>query len=115
MILALFVIFLILFVILPIIGAALIDLLWIVITGLFIGAIARAIVPGRQDLSVVATIVIGFLGAAIGAFIGHGIHTGVLGRFLIELGVAAALVAVAGGTDRRRGLLSRSRGSITRW
>lgn len=38
---------------------------WIV-TGLFVGLIARAIVPGRQSLSMTNTIMVGIMGAVLG-------------------------------------------------
>jgi uncharacterized membrane protein YeaQ/YmgE (transglycosylase-associated protein family) len=41
---------------------------WIV-TGLIVGFIARAIVPGRQDIGTVMTIVLGVVGACLGGLI----------------------------------------------
>jgi len=41
---------------------------WIV-TGLVIGLIARALVPGRQSLGIVLTIVLGVIGAFVGGLI----------------------------------------------
>jgi uncharacterized membrane protein YeaQ/YmgE (transglycosylase-associated protein family) len=41
---------------------------WIV-TGLIVGLIARAIVPGRQDIGTLLTIVLGMLGACVGGVI----------------------------------------------
>ena len=43
-------------------------LCWIV-TGLVVGLIARAIVPGRQSLGLVMTIVLGVVGAIVGGLI----------------------------------------------
>jgi len=40
-----------------------------VIGGLVIGALARLALPGRQDLSIVMTILIGIVGSAIGSWI----------------------------------------------
>ena len=41
---------------------------WIV-TGLIVGLVARAIVPGRQDIGTLMTIVLGVVGAALGGLI----------------------------------------------
>jgi uncharacterized membrane protein YeaQ/YmgE (transglycosylase-associated protein family) len=41
---------------------------WIV-AGLIIGAIARLLVPGRQSMGILMTIVLGIVGALIGGFI----------------------------------------------
>lgn len=42
-----------------------------IIVGLIAGALARLIVPGRQDMSVVMTIVIGIVGSFVGGFLGY--------------------------------------------
>ena len=39
------------------------------VTGLIVGFVARAIVPGRQNLGVVLTIVLGVIGACLGGLI----------------------------------------------
>lgn len=43
-------------------------LCWIVF-GLIIGAVARAIMPGRQDMSLVMTAVLGIAGSFVGGFV----------------------------------------------
>jgi uncharacterized membrane protein YeaQ/YmgE (transglycosylase-associated protein family) len=45
----------------------------LIIIGLISGALARLIVPGKQDLSIPATIVIGIVGSFVGGFIGYAI------------------------------------------
>lgn len=42
----------------------------LIIVGLIAGAIARLLVPGRQDMSIPATIVLGIVGSFIGGFLG---------------------------------------------
>jgi len=42
---------------------------WIV-AGLIVGAFARLFVPGRQDMSIAMTIVLGIVGALVAGFIG---------------------------------------------
>ena len=42
-----------------------------IIVGLIAGAIARLLVPGRQHMSVLATIVLGIIGSFVGGFLGY--------------------------------------------
>jgi uncharacterized membrane protein YeaQ/YmgE (transglycosylase-associated protein family) len=46
-----------------------ISLLSWIITGLIVGLIARALVPGRQSLGMLMTIVLGIVGAIVGGLI----------------------------------------------
>ena len=43
----------------------------LLIVGLIAGAVARLLVPGKQDLSIPATIVIGIIGSFVGGFLGY--------------------------------------------
>ena len=43
----------------------------IIVVGLIAGALARLLVPGRQDISILATIVIGIIGSFLGGFLGY--------------------------------------------
>jgi uncharacterized membrane protein YeaQ/YmgE (transglycosylase-associated protein family) len=43
----------------------------LIIIGLIAGAVARLLVPGKQDLSIPMTIVIGIIGSFVGGFIGY--------------------------------------------
>ncbi|WP_432827482.1 GlsB/YeaQ/YmgE family stress response membrane protein [Dactylosporangium sp. CA-092794] len=44
-------------------------ILWAIIGGAIIGVLARLILPGRQNISVIATVVVGIIAAFIGGFI----------------------------------------------
>ncbi len=88
---------------------------WI-ITGLVIGGLARLLVPGRQHIGILLTLLLGIAGALIGGIItavvlgaGHVIVT-----FIVSLIVAALLVSALstrGYAHYRRGY---SRGSTRR-
>ena len=43
----------------------------IIVIGLIAGAVARLVVPGKQDLSIVMTIVLGIVGSFVGGFLGN--------------------------------------------
>jgi uncharacterized membrane protein YeaQ/YmgE (transglycosylase-associated protein family) len=43
----------------------------IIVIGLIAGALARLVVPGRQDMSILMTIVLGIIGPFVGGFLGY--------------------------------------------
>ncbi len=43
--------------------------LWTVVVGLIIGALARLVLPGRQNISIIMTILLGAIGAFLGSWI----------------------------------------------
>ncbi|MDQ2724311.1 MAG: GlsB/YeaQ/YmgE family stress response membrane protein [Actinomycetota bacterium] len=103
MFLALIVILVLLFVVLPIIGLALWTLITTVVVGLIIGALGRLAIPGQQPIGLVATVVCGLSGSIIGGFVGQ--HVLSAGRFptvLAEIVVAALAVLVVTRAGRRR-------------
>jgi uncharacterized membrane protein YeaQ/YmgE (transglycosylase-associated protein family) len=78
---------------------------WIV-WGLFVGFIARVLLPGRQRLGIVMTIVIGVVGSIIGGLVATEL-LGIadsdefdFGSFLIAVGGSVALLAVYGRVTR---------------
>jgi uncharacterized membrane protein YeaQ/YmgE (transglycosylase-associated protein family) len=104
MLLALVVILVILLIVLPIIGIALWALVSVGFVGVIIGGLARLVLPGRQNIGLLATVLLGWIGSIIGGFIGyHVIHTGSVLTVLLEIGVAALLVAIYGGSQSRSG------------
>lgn len=46
-------------------------ILWMLIVGLVVGAIAKAVMPGRDPGGVIITMVIGVVGAMIAGFLGR--------------------------------------------
>jgi uncharacterized membrane protein YeaQ/YmgE (transglycosylase-associated protein family) len=79
--------------------------------GLFVGAIARALLPGRQKIGILRTIVLGVVGSLIGGFVATGLlNVGDndkfdFGSFLIAVGTSVVLLAiverVVAARDRR--------------
>ncbi len=75
------------------------QLIWIVLTGLVIGLLARLVVRGQQKIPLWLTIIIGIIGALIGNIIAGAIgvaHTGGVDwiRHILQVGVAAGLVVL---------------------
>ncbi|HWB71735.1 MAG TPA: GlsB/YeaQ/YmgE family stress response membrane protein [Egibacteraceae bacterium] len=62
-----------------------------IVAGLIIGALARLIRPGRQGLSLLATLLIGLAGSVVGGVVANLLGTG----DLFELNVLGFVVAVA--------------------
>jgi len=77
------------------------------VAGLILGAVARAIKPGKQDLSLLATLGLGVAGTLVGGTIAWLIGSGsiwelnVLGWFL-SLGTAILLIGTAEALTSKR-------------
>ena len=55
-------------------------ILGLIIIGLIAGLIARAVIPGKQNIGILMTIVLGIIGSIIGAIIVLGIYVAVTRR-----------------------------------
>lgn len=66
------------------------QILGLIVVGLVIGVIARLIKPGRQNLSLLWTFLLGLAGALIGGIIASAIGTG----SITELNIIGFIVAV---------------------
>ncbi|CEJ42894.1 GlsB/YeaQ/YmgE family stress response membrane protein [Umezakia ovalisporum] len=70
---------------------------WIIL-GLIAGAIAKAIYPGRQGGGIIATMLLGILGALIGGTIVTLLETGRLQLTAATLSIPGLIVAIIGAT-----------------
>lgn len=81
-----------------------------IIVGLVVGALGRLVVPGRQNIPIWLTIVVGIIAAFIGTAIARaiGIPTATQGvdwlELIVQVIVAAIGVAVVSGAFGRRGI-----------
>lgn len=65
----------------------------IIVIGLIAGFIARAVVPGRQHMSIIATIVLGIIGSLIGGFLGALIfHADLQNGFFQTSGIIGSII-----------------------
>ena len=84
-----------------------------IVAGLIIGLLARLLLPGRQRIGLLWTLVLGVLGSVVGGVVANAVGSGdimelnVFG-FIVAVLAAVALLAVAersglgAGRDRRR-------------
>ncbi|BDV31572.1 GlsB/YeaQ/YmgE family stress response membrane protein [Microbacterium terricola] len=90
-------------------------ILGLIIIGLIAGLIARAVIPGKQSMGILLTIVLGLVGSFVGGFLGFLIFgsdpnggffqaSGIIGSIfgaIIVLGIYV-LIARRNGTPTRR-------------
>jgi len=81
-------------------------ILSIAVGGLIIGALGRLVVPGRQPMGVIATMLVGITGAVAGGIVSRLIWTDpqshVIGVVLLEVLGAALIVYAVRGRRRLR-------------
>jgi len=61
-----------------------------IVFGLVVGALARLVLPGKQHLSIVATLLIGLAGSVVGGVIANLLGTG----DIFELNIIGSIVAI---------------------
>ncbi|SDT24382.1 Uncharacterized membrane protein YeaQ/YmgE, transglycosylase-associated protein family [Friedmanniella luteola] len=63
----------------------------LVVVGLIAGAVARLVVPGRQNISIPMTILLGIIGSFVGGFLGSLIFNNG-GNFLRPSGIIGSII-----------------------
>ena len=69
-------------------------IIWYIIVGAIIGALARLFMKGEQPLGIVWTIILGALGAGIGGWIAGAIGVGSVLEWVISILVAMGLISL---------------------
>ncbi len=67
-----------------------IDILGFIVFGLVVGAVARLIKPGKQNLSILMTLLLGLAGSVIGGLVASLLGSG----DIFELNIIGAIVAI---------------------
>ncbi len=78
------------------------NLLWLVATGLVIGALGRLVLPGRHEISVLATALVGVGASLLGGILASLFDVGWLIQFLVAVALAAAGIALFASSEQRR-------------
>lgn len=84
-----------------------IDIIGFLVFGLVVGAVARLLKPGKQALSLLATLLLGVVGSLIGGLVASALGTGdvfelnILGA-IVAIVAAVLLVGVAEGLSSRK-------------
>lgn len=77
---------------------AIANLLWYLIVGLVVGALARLVVPGEQHLGWITTALFGIAGALVGGIAADALGFETIGGLVLSVLTAAALIAVFAGS-----------------
>ena len=77
-------------------------LLWWALIGAAIGGLARLVLPGKQQISIVATIGAGLAGSFLGALLARAFDWGSFVQFILAIAVAAGLIVVLGNSRAAR-------------
>lgn len=99
-VLALLVIVLVLLLTGSLIGLAF-SLLWLAVTGLAIGGLGRLVLPGRQEIGILATALVGIGASLLGGILAHLFDVGWLVEFLVAVALAAIGVTLLASSERR--------------
>jgi uncharacterized membrane protein YeaQ/YmgE (transglycosylase-associated protein family) len=86
------------------------SLLWAAIVGLIVGALAKAIMPGRDPGGIIVTMVIGIVGSLLGGWVGRALGMYDAGQgagFLMSLVGAILLLAIYRAIVGRRSVVTR--------
>jgi uncharacterized membrane protein YeaQ/YmgE (transglycosylase-associated protein family) len=78
------------------------SLFWLALTGLIIGALGRLVIPGRHDISLLATVLIGIGASLLGGVLANLFDVGWFIQFLVAVVLAAVGVTLFASEQRRR-------------
>jgi uncharacterized membrane protein YeaQ/YmgE (transglycosylase-associated protein family) len=80
------------------------SLLWLALTGLVVGALARLVLPGRQNISLLATALIGIAASLLGGILANVFDAGWIIQFLVAVALAAIGITLFSSPEFRRRL-----------
>ena len=78
------------------------NLLWLVATGFIIGALGRLVLPGRQEISTLATVLVGVAASLLGGILANLFDVGWLIQLVVAVLLAAIGIAVFASGEQRR-------------
>ena len=84
------------------VGLAL-ELLWLALTGLIVGGLGRLVLPGKHEVGLLATALVGIAASLLGGVLADLFDAGWLVRFLVAVALAAIGITLLSSTERGRG------------
>jgi uncharacterized membrane protein YeaQ/YmgE (transglycosylase-associated protein family) len=78
----------------------LMTVVWFIVIGAVIGALARLLIPGRNRMGILLTILVGIAGAVIGGIVANAVGAGSALAFVFSVIIAAIVVALISGGGR---------------
>jgi uncharacterized membrane protein YeaQ/YmgE (transglycosylase-associated protein family) len=81
------------------------QIVWMIVVGFIVGLVARAVMPGSQNLGIVLTAVLGIVGSLVAGFLGQaiGLYPPGAGAGFIASVVGALVVLFIYGKVKGRG------------
>ena len=77
------------------------SLVWLALTGLIIGALGRLVLPGRQEIGLVATALVGIAASLLGGILADLFDVGRIIQFLVAVALAAIGITLFASSERR--------------
>ena len=84
------------------------ELLWLVLTGLIVGGLGRLVLPGRQEIGLLATALIGIAASLLGGILADLFDAGWLVSFLVAVALAAIGVSLLASSSHGRSGVDRA-------
>ena len=78
------------------------SLLWLVLTGLIVGALGRLVLPGRQEIGLLATALVGVAASLLGGILANIFNVGWVIQLLVAVLLAAVGIALFASSEQRR-------------
>ena len=78
------------------------SLFWLAVTGVVVGALGRLVLPGRQDISVLMTVLVGIGASLLGGILANIFDVGWLVQFIVAVGLAAIGITLFASSEQRR-------------
>jgi uncharacterized membrane protein YeaQ/YmgE (transglycosylase-associated protein family) len=78
------------------------ELLWLAIAGLVIGALGRLVLPGGQQIGLLATALFGIAASVLGGILADIFDAGWLIQFLVAVALAAIGITIFASSERGR-------------
>ena len=78
------------------------SLLWLAVTGLVVGALGRLVLPGQQNVSLLATALVGIAASLLGGILADVLDVGRIIQFLLAVALAAIGITLFLSSERGR-------------